>query len=83
MDKIKQLAGFLSTNEKEKTKTWEPDVCRHTAITMFLAKNNYQYGLAAKQFGNSEEVIRTYYEAFKKPSKEEVAKFYSILPTIL
>lgn len=80
MDRIKQLAGFLSTEEREKTKTWEPDVCRHTAITMFLAKNNYQYGLAAKQFGNSEEVIRTYYESFRKPSADEVSRFYNILP---
>jgi len=80
MDKIKQLAGFMSSDSNEKIKVWEPDICRHTAITMFLANNNYQYGFAANQFGNSEEVIRTYYEAFKRPSKEEVSRFYSILP---
>ncbi|NBO22508.1 hypothetical protein EBU94_04100 [bacterium] len=80
MDKIKQLAGFLSTDEKEKTKVWESDICRHTAITFFLAKNNYQYGYAANQFGNSESVIRSYYESFKRPSKSDVDRFYNILP---
>ena len=81
MDRIKQLAGFLSTETKVKDKVWEPDICRHTAITFFLARNNYQYGLAANQFGNSEEVIRSYYESFKRPSKEDVERFFSILPS--
>jgi len=80
MDKIKQLAGFLSTETKTKDKVWEPDICRHTSITFFLAKNNYQYGLAANQFGNSEEVIRSYYESFRRPSRADVERFYSIMP---
>lgn len=81
MDKIKQKAGFLGSEIHPKTKNWEPDVCRHTAITMFLARNNYQYGLAASQFGNSEEVIKTYYESFTRPSKSDVDLFYNLYPS--
>jgi len=80
MDKIKHLSGFKIYKEDKNAKRWEPDVCRHTSITMFLAKNNYQYGLCASQFGNSEDVIRTHYEAFSRPSKEDVERFYSLMP---
>jgi site-specific recombinase XerC len=53
------------------------DVLRHTFISMFVAKFR-SMGEAALQAGNSEAIIRKHYLDLK--SKEEAARFFSILP---
>ena len=77
---VRIKAGFRVSNEESVGFKWANDVCRHTAITFRLAKENYAYGKCAVLFGNSEQVIRDHYQAFSRPKDQEVLSFFSILP---
>ena len=77
---VRIKAGFRVSKEESIGFKWANDVCRHTAITFRLAKENYAYGKCAVLFGNSEQVIRDHYQAFSRPKDQEVLSFYSILP---
>jgi hypothetical protein len=54
------------------------DGLRHTAISAFMSSGN-SYDLAADQFGNSEQIIRTHY--LKRMSKEDADAFFQIMPS--
>jgi integrase len=81
LEKIRLKAGFSINKEDNSAIRWTPDVCRHTAISFRLAKENYAYGKCAVLFGNSEQVIRDHYQAFTRPKDGEVLAFYTILPS--
>ena len=79
-EQLRIKAGFSISKEDKSGKRWASDVCRHTAITMRLAREKYAYGYCAALFGNSEQVIKDHYQSFARPRQEEVDKFYAILP---
>ena len=79
-EQLRIKAGFSISKEDKSGKRWASDVCRHTAITMRLAKEKYAYGYCAALFGNSEQVIKDHYQSFARPRQEDVDKFYAILP---
>jgi len=79
-EQLRIKAGFSISKEDRSGKRWASDVCRHTAITMRLAREKYAYGYCAALFGNSEQVIKDHYQSFARPRQEEIDKFYAILP---
>ena len=79
-EQVRIKAGFSVSKEDTSGERWAADVCRHTAITFRLAREKYAYGFCAALFGNSEQVIKDHYQAFKRPSQDEVDRFYGILP---
>ena len=79
-EQVRIKAGFSVSKEDRSGEKWAADVCRHTAITMRLAKEKYAYGYCAALFGNSEQVIKDHYQSFARPKQEDVDKFYGILP---
>jgi hypothetical protein len=56
---------------------WAPDIMRHTAISHYFRRTG-SYGRTAEQFGNSEAIIKKYYQG--RVSSEETETFYSLLP---
>ena len=79
-EQVRIKAGFSVSKEDTSGERWAADVCRHTAITFRLAREKYAYGFCAALFGNSEQVIKDHYQAFKRPSQDEMDQFYGILP---
>jgi integrase len=56
---------------------WPPDVMRHTAISHAFRECG-SYGLVAERFGNSEAIIKCYYQG--RVSSADTKCFYSIKP---
>ena len=79
MEKVREAAGF-EIGAKEGKNRWIPDITRHTCATMILARNNGNYSACARELGNSESVLLRHYEAFDRPSKNEVQEYFGILP---
>lgn len=73
-DALKALAGFGSGEDQ---KAWTPDVLRHTAISMHLAKHEHE-GKTATWAGNSPDVIQKHYKALVKA--KDAAEFWQIMP---
>lgn len=55
------------------------DVCRHSWFTYFVAKFD-SFGKAAKEGGNSEQIVKEHYESPAKKRGEQAKKFWSLNP---
>jgi integrase len=55
------------------------DVCRHTFFTFHVAEFN-SFGLAAKEGGNSEAIVKEHYESPAKRRGEQAKKFWTLSP---
>jgi site-specific recombinase XerD len=55
------------------------DVCRHSWFTYFVASFD-SFAKAAKEGGNSEQIVKEHYESPAKKRGEQAKRFWSILP---
>jgi hypothetical protein len=55
------------------------DVCRHSWFTFFVAKFE-SFAKAAKEGGNSEQIVKEHYESPAKRRGEQAKKFWSLMP---
>jgi integrase len=78
MAAVQRAAGFGNPKENPALKRWTPDAMRHTAVSHLFRKTG-SYGLTAEQAGNSEAVIKRFYQG--RVSSEETAAFYALRPT--
>jgi len=78
-DAIKRAAGFSGRQSTDANglKPWEADVLRHTAISHCFRESG-SYGLTAEWAGNSESIIKRFYQA--RVSTEDTKKFYALKP---
>ncbi len=78
-DVIKAAIGYgTPTKERPDLKPWTPDLLRHTAISHFFRQCG-SYGQTAEQFGNSEAIIKRFYQG--RVSSEDTKAFFSIMPS--
>jgi integrase len=75
---IEAIGYGTATEKKPKLRPWPVDAMRHTAISHFFRRTG-SYGLTAEQFGNSEAIIKRFYQG--RVSSEDTKHFYAILPT--
>jgi integrase len=77
-DKIKETAGFGTSDDAHPDlKPWPADGLRHTAISHYF-RHTKSYGLAAEQFGNSEAIIKQHYQG--RVNSDDTKAFYALLP---
>jgi site-specific recombinase XerD len=55
------------------------DVCRHSWFTYFVAKFD-SFAKAAKEGGNSEQIVKEHYESPAKKRGEQAKKFWNLCP---
>ena len=70
--RVRALAGFGPE------KPWVSDVMRHTSVSHFFRLTG-SYGLTAERHGNSEGVIRQFYQGLV--SSADTTRFYALRPT--
>ena len=68
---------FDAVKKAAKITEWPADVMRHTAISHYFRRTG-SYGRTAEQFGNSEAIIKSNYQA--RVASEETKKFYALRP---
>lgn len=77
-DAVKLGAGFAGrATQSEGLKPWKEDVLRHSAIS-YRFRQTGSYGLVAELAGNSESIIKRFYQG--RVSSADAVKFYAILP---
>lgn len=69
---------FKEARAEAKLLPWVPDIARHTAISHYFRKTG-SYGQTAEQFGNSESIIKAFYQG--RVTSEDTKKFYALRPT--
>lgn len=69
---------FDAVKAKAGIESWPVDVMRHTAISHHFRKHT-SYGLAAEQFGNSEQIIKSNYQG--RVTAAETELFYALMPS--
>lgn len=78
-DAVKLAAGFAGrATASDGLKPWKEDVLRHTGISHHF-RNGGSYGLTAEWAGNSETIIKQFYQG--RVTSEDTAKFYALRPT--
>lgn len=58
------------------------DVCRHSWFTYFVAKFD-SFAKAAKEGGNSEQIVKEHYESPAKRRGEQAKRFWSLAPSLV
>jgi len=77
-DAIKAQIGFGTASEAQPgLKPWTVDILRHTAISHHFRKTG-SYGQTAEQFGNSEPIVKKYYQG--RVTSQDARAFYALLP---
>ncbi len=71
------LNDFRAVRQMADVKGWPTDVVQHPAVSHFFRLTG-SHGRTAEQFGNSESIIKLYYQDHE--SSEDTKRFYRLKP---